>query len=89
MSAVKKINPVNDVVMVKKPNTDESVTDTGLVVIHGKPEAGSTMTAEVVEVGPEVVDIQPGDKVIFDFWAGTEYDGYIFLRAEVIEAVVA
>ena len=73
--------------VITTPREEAKITTAGLFIVTKEHE--KYMFADVVSVGSEVKNgIQPGDVVVFDYWAGAEYDGYVIVPAEVILAVV-
>jgi len=87
------MKPLGSRVVIKKLEAEEK-TQGGIILAGGAKE--KPQTAEVVAVGPgtkdEVMEVKPGDKVVFSKYAGTDvkYDGceYTIMNQSDILAVV-
>jgi len=87
------MKPLGSRVVIKKLEAEEK-TQGGIILAGGAKE--KPQTAEVVAVGPgtkdEVMEVKPGDKVVFSKYAGTDvkYDGceYTIMNQADILAVV-
>lgn len=78
--------PVGDLLQAEQIE-DESVTPSGLHVLH-TAESSEPVRMRVVATGPEVRDIQAGDVILTDRWAGSAHGDVIFLKQEVVLAVL-
>ncbi len=86
-----KVIPLGERLLIK-PIKEEEKTEGGIVLPDSAKE--KPMKAEVIEVGEKVedLDLQPGDKVIYSKYSGTEIkiddEEYIIIDAEDILAKI-
>jgi chaperonin GroES len=89
MPRKKNILPINDKVCVKR---DESPEKIGLIWVPPSKASEPPMSGTVVSIGPDVVYIRPGDRVVFGQYTGTniKIDGmaYTVLLEKDIHIVV-
>jgi len=93
-----KVRPLHDGVLIKRIEEKEAVKG-GIIIPDTARE--KPMEGEVVAVGPgkqdedgkrQAMEVQPGDRVLFGKYAGTEIkiddQDYVILREEEIFAVL-
>ncbi|MFL2634303.1 MAG: co-chaperone GroES [Dehalococcoidia bacterium] len=89
-----KLSPLSDYVVLE-PILEEEVSVSGLVIPDSAKE--KSQEGKVIAVGPgktndsgtiEKVDLKSGDVVIYQKFAGTEWEEYIIVRASDILARV-
>ena len=90
----KKVSPLSDPVVLE-PIQEEEVSVSGLVIPDSAKE--KSQEGKVVAVGPgkindagniEKIDLQIGDIVIYQKFAGTEWEDFMIVRASDILAKV-
>ena len=59
------IKPLKDKVLVAQV-AREHKTSSG-IILEGGGDTGDTKTGLVIAVGPDVVDVQPGDEILLDW----------------------
>ena len=74
-----------DNVLVEARTDKMSQTKQGLYVVQDDTEK-KTMVTRVLAVGPDVRTVQPGDMVVIPYFAGTEWQGSIFVPESEILA---
>lgn len=75
-----KYRPFGNNIVIKKRD-DEAPSSLLTVITQEKPEV---MYADVLAVGSEVTDIKAGDVIATKYYAGSEYDGVIFLADDAV-----
>ena len=89
-----KVSPLSDHVVLE-PIQEEEVSVSGLVIPDSAKE--KSQEGKVVAVGPgkindagntETIDLKIGDVVIYQKFAGTEWEDFIIVRASDILAKV-
>lgn len=72
----------------------EEVTKSGIILDSEKKQviSGRTGQATVIEVGPDVTDVQVGQKVLYKHWAPTKYEQdkqeFLLIHQEDILAIL-
>ena len=74
-----EIHPILNKVVIKREEAQD-VTDGGIVI----PETAKkkALVGDVIAVGPDITEVEVGDKVLFDMYAGTN------ILVEEVEYVV-
>ncbi len=84
-----KLKPTADNILLKQTEAEET-TSSGIILAATTKEKPSIY--EVISAGPDVKDIQPGNKVVVGKFTGNELkiDGidYKFVKTEDVLAVV-
>jgi len=84
-----KIRPLKDRVVIRRSSAEEK-TKGGLIIPDNAKE--KPIQGEVLAIGPEVKDIEPGNVVLFGKYAGSEIrnseDEVLLIKAEDILGVI-
>lgn len=84
-----KIRPLKDRVVVRRSSAEEK-TKGGLIIPDNAKE--KPIQGEVLAIGPDVKDIEPGNVVLFGKYAGNEIhnaeDEVLLIKAEDILGVI-
>ena len=90
-----KLIPLEDKVIVKPIIEEEKTTSSGFIIQRNNDEKPSEGIVEAV--GPGIVfpngtkleiDLEPGDKVAYSKYSGTEVEGFLILPYKDIFAVI-
>ena len=85
-----KIRPLGKRVLIKQIEQEE-VTKSG-IVLPGTVSKEKPITGEVLAVGKKIEDINPGDKIIYEKYTGTEVkdgdDKYLILDIDNVLGIV-
>ncbi len=84
------LKPLGDRVLVKRAESEQK-TQSGIFIPTTAQE--KTTRGEIVAIGDdEMIKVKPGDKVLFDKYAGTEIkvdgDEMIIMRIDDIQATI-
>lgn len=83
-----RLEPLGDMIIVRPDVAEEKVRESGLVIAAAQQER--PLLGEVVAIGPEVVNVESGDRVVFGRYSGQEmaYDDtkYLLLKSREVYA---
>ncbi len=84
------LKPLGDRVLVKRAESEQK-TQSGIFIPTTAQE--KTTRGEIVAIGDdEMIKVKPGDKVLFDKYAGTEIkvdgDDMVIMRIDDIQATI-
>lgn len=84
-----KIRPLKDRVLIRRSSA-ETKTKSGLIIPDNAQE--KPIQGEVLAIGPEVKDLEPGNVVLFGKYSGSEIhnaeDEVLLIKAEDILGVI-
>ena len=85
------INPLGDRVYIKPEKKDEQ--SKGGILFAPDPEAKPyTNIGEIIAVGPDVTEVQKGQRVLFGQYSGTlielNNEKYLIMREEHVECII-
>ena len=88
---VKQIEPLNDQIHIERRES-EQVSAGGILIADSIRDQDKPAEGVIISIGPEVDNnnLQPGDRVLFGRYAGTEYpfggETILFIREEEVIA---
>ncbi len=83
------INPIGDRLLVRKWTPADEAKANGGVIIRVKEVKISGSFGDVLDVGGRVLDVKPGDKVVFSGkFLETNDAEYLLLKESMVDAIL-